>query len=122
VALASGERAVAAWSPVQGTDWVVGISDARAGAEAPLAAAARRIAWGAALLALGVGALAWWFARGVVQPLHDLTRAADALKAGDFHNATVPVQRRDDLGALARSFNVMIDVLRQRERERERRP
>jgi len=30
------------------------------------------------------------------------------------------VHRRDELGQLGRTFNVMIDVLRQRERERRR--
>jgi nitrogen fixation/metabolism regulation signal transduction histidine kinase len=32
------------------------------------------------------------------------------------------VKRRDELGQLGRTFNVMIDVLRQRERERRRDP
>jgi len=31
------------------------------------------------------------------------------------------VRSNDEIGQLARTFNVMIDVLRQRERERERR-
>lgn len=120
--LPSGQRALAAWAPVTGTDWTVGVSDARAGAEAPLSRAELHIGWGLLVLALLVGGLGWLFARGLVRPVRELTQAADALKAGDFHNATVPVQRRDELGALARTFNVMIDVLRQRERERERRP
>ena len=62
--------------------------------------------------------LALRFARGIVAPIRHLTQAANALKAGDFNNATVPVQRKDEIGLLARTFNVMIDVLRQRERER----
>jgi len=33
----------------------------------------------------------------------------------------VPVKTQDEIGQLARTFNVMIDVLRQRERERGRR-
>lgn len=122
VALPSGQRAIAAWAPVTGTDWTVGVSDTRAGAEAPLARALLHIGWGVLVLALVVGGLGWAFARGIARPVRELTRAADALKAGNFHDATVPVQRRDELGALARTFNVMIDVLRQRERERERRP
>jgi nitrogen fixation/metabolism regulation signal transduction histidine kinase len=64
--------------------------------------------------------LALRFARSIVRPIQALTRSADALKSGDFDNATVPVQRRDEVGQLARTFNVMIDVLRQRERERGR--
>ena len=65
--------------------------------------------------------LALWLAQRIVQPIRALTDAALALKRGDYAAATVKVDRRDDLGRLARTFNVMIDVLRQRERERKRR-
>ena len=50
-----------------------------------------------------------------------LTAGAHALKSGQFDQAYVDVKARDELGLLARTFNVMVDVLRQRERERERR-
>jgi nitrogen fixation/metabolism regulation signal transduction histidine kinase len=61
------------------------------------------------------------FARSIVRPIARLTAAADALKRGDYANANVPVKTQDEIGRLARTFNVMIDVLRQRERERARR-
>ncbi|MBL8519152.1 MAG: HAMP domain-containing protein, partial [Betaproteobacteria bacterium] len=35
----------------------------------------------------------------------------------DYDKATVKVTSTDEIGQLARVFNVMIDVLRQRERE-----
>lgn len=120
VRLADGREAVFGHAPVAGTDWRVGIADVQARAEAPLMRAAGWLLAGGVLLALVVGLAAWQFARGVVRPVRALTDAADAVKRGDYYHATVPVQRRDELGALARSFNVMIDVLRQRERERER--
>jgi nitrogen fixation/metabolism regulation signal transduction histidine kinase len=53
-----------------------------------------------------------------VTPVRALTAAADALKRGDYEAASVSVRSRDEIGQLARTFNVMIDVLRQRERER----
>ena len=52
------------------------------------------------------------------RPVQALTRAADALKRGDYDEAHVRVTSGDEIGALGRTFNVMIDVLRQRERER----
>ncbi|MDE2158295.1 MAG: HAMP domain-containing protein, partial [Burkholderiales bacterium] len=51
-------------------------------------------------------------------PIRALTDAANALKAGDYERAGVQVASRDEVGQLGRTFNVMIDVLRQRERER----
>ena len=53
-----------------------------------------------------------------MQPIRALTRGAEALKAGDYASASVEVRNRDEIGTLARTFNVMIDVLRQRDRER----
>ena len=53
-----------------------------------------------------------------VRPIRALTGAAEALKRGDYAGATVTVKSGDEIGQLARTFNVMIDVLRQRERER----
>ena len=62
--------------------------------------------------------LALWFARTIVKPIEKLTSAAHALKSGDYDKANIAVRANDEVGQLARTFNVMIDVLRQRERER----
>jgi nitrogen fixation/metabolism regulation signal transduction histidine kinase len=53
-----------------------------------------------------------------VRPIEQLTAAAHALKSGDYDRANIAVKSNDEVGQLARTFNVMIDVLRQRERER----
>jgi serine/threonine protein kinase/HAMP domain-containing protein len=111
---------IAGFAPVPGQDWVVGVTESRAVFEAPLQALNRQLLWTVLLVGLLFAGLALRFARGIVQPIRQLTQAANALKAGDFNNATVPVQRKDEVGQLARTFNVMIDVLRQRERERRR--
>ena len=60
--------------------------------------------------------------RSISRPVEALTRAADALKSGDYEAAHVRVTSGDEIGALGRTFNVMIDVLRQRERERGMQP
>ena len=65
-------------------------------------------------------ALASWFARSITRPIQKLTAAAHALKSGDYDKANIAVRSNDEIGQLARTFNVMIDVLRQRDRERER--
>ncbi|MBC7456303.1 MAG: HAMP domain-containing protein [Massilia sp.] len=65
--------------------------------------------------------LAMRFARSIARPIAQLTEAANALKEGDYEGATIKVTSFDEIGRLARTFNVMIDVLRQREREKRRR-
>jgi nitrogen fixation/metabolism regulation signal transduction histidine kinase len=72
------------------------------------------------LVGLSFLGLALLFARGIVRPIRALTRAADALKGGDFAGACVPVETRDEIGQLSRTFNVMVDVLREREAARQR--
>jgi len=108
---------VAGFAPVAGVDWVVGVTESRDSFEAPL----RRIFLQLLLSVAAVGSffvlLAIVFARSISRPVQALTHAADALKRGDYYAARVRVTSGDEIGALGRTFNVMIDVLRQRERE-----
>lgn len=113
----SKAREVAGFAPVAGVDWVVGVTESRDSFEAPL----RRIFVQLLLSVAAVGTffvlLAVVFARSISRPVQALTHAADALKRGDYDAARVRVTSGDEIGALGRTFNVMIDVLRQRERE-----
>ncbi len=107
---------IAGYAPVPGHDWVVGVSESLDYFTKPLDDLFERVLWSVAL-AGGVFVLAgMFFARSIVRPVGSLTSAANALKRGEYAN--VPVRASDEIGALARTFNVMIDVLRQRERER----
>jgi C4-dicarboxylate-specific signal transduction histidine kinase len=108
---------IAGFAPVQGLGWVVGVSEARTEFEAPLDMLGRHLWWSLGLVGLLFTGLALRFARSIVRPIQALTGAAHALKEGDFDRAEVTVRSRDEVGQLARTFNVMIDVLRQRERE-----
>jgi adenylate cyclase len=80
-------------------------------------------------LAVGVGAsLAVAFtiaalmvvllADSVAGPIADLREAAERVRAGDLE-VRVPVVSLDETGALARSFNTMVEGLRERERIRD---
>jgi adenylate cyclase len=80
-------------------------------------------------VALGVGVsiavvalIASWLvvllADSVARPIADLRAAADRVGAGDLE-VRVPVVSVDETGALARSFNTMVEGLRERERIRE---
>jgi HAMP domain-containing protein len=110
---------IAGYSPVPGNDWVVGITESRDYFAAPLDRLFEKVLISVLLAGAIFAALASMFARSIVRPLQKLTAAAHALKSGDYDKANVEVKSNDEVGQLARVFTVMIDVLRQRERERE---
>lgn len=114
----SGAEEIAGYAPVQGSNWVVGITESRAQFEAPLHQLFNNVLYSVVLVGLIFVVFAILFARSFVRPITRLTDAAEALKAGDYDKANVTVTSTDELGKLARTFNVMIDVLRQRDRER----
>ena len=114
----SGAQEHAGYAPVAGHNWVVGITEPRTQFEAPLNRLFQNVLWSVIVVGLLFMLLAWLFARSIVRPVLRLTQAANALKEGDFDKATIQVGSDDEIGRLARTFNVMIDVLRQRERER----
>jgi C4-dicarboxylate-specific signal transduction histidine kinase len=109
---------IAGYAPVPGNDWVVGVSESRDYFAAPLERLFRNVVSTVALVGAVFLLLAMLFARSIVRPIQNLTSAAHALKSGDYDRANIAVRTSDEIGQLARTFNVMIDVLRQRERER----
>jgi serine/threonine protein kinase/HAMP domain-containing protein len=109
---------IAGYAPVPLNDWVVGVSESRDYFAAPLSRLFDKVLVSVVLAGAIFVALALIFARSIVRPIQGLTEAANALKNGDYDNANIEVRSADEVGQLARTFNVMIDVLRQRERER----
>ncbi|HLX23820.1 MAG TPA: cache domain-containing protein [Usitatibacter sp.] len=109
---------IAGLAPVPLNDWTVGVSESRDYFAAPLDRLFDKVAVSVVLAGVIFVALALIFARSIVRPIQGLTEAANALKNGDYDHANIEVRSADEVGQLARTFNVMIDVLRQRERER----
>jgi methyl-accepting chemotaxis protein len=109
---------IVGYAPVPLNDWVVAVSESRDYFAAPLAHLFEKVILSVVLAGGIFVALALIFARSIVRPIQALTEAANALKNGDYDNANIEVRSADEVGQLARTFNVMIDVLRQRERER----
>ena len=116
----SGLAEIAGYAPVAGHDWVVGVTEPRAYFESPLDQLFSNVLASVVVVGMLFVLLAMYFARSLSRPILALTEAADALRGGDYSAATVRASGRDELGQLARTFNVMVDVLRQRERERVR--
>ena len=99
---------------------MVGVTEPRAYFESPLDQLFSNVLASVVVVGMLFVLLAMYFARSLSRPILALTEAADALRGGDYSAATVRASGRDELGQLARTFNVMVDVLRQRERERVR--
>jgi C4-dicarboxylate-specific signal transduction histidine kinase len=114
----SRREEIAGFAPVSGTGWVVAVSESRDYFAAPLDRLFHNVLYSVALVGAIFLLLALVFARSIVRPIEQLTAAAHSLKAGDYDKANIAVRSGDEVGQLARTFNVMIDVLRQRERER----
>ncbi len=76
--------------------------------------ATARLVWSTAVVVLicTLG-LAYWLAWRLVHPLETLTAAAQAIAAGDF-TQKVGITNRDEIGALAGSFNAMSSELSRR--------
>ena len=114
----TGREEIAGVAPVPGNDWVVAVTESRDYFAAPLDRLFDKVILSVLLAGAVFVALALIFARSIVRPIENLTAAAHSLKSGNYDNANIAVRSSDEVGQLARTFNVMIDVLRQRERER----
>ncbi len=117
----AGRDEIAGWAAVPGIEWVVGVTESSDYFAAPLQRPASKKALIERALLVGADVrdmAGMFFARSIVRPVERLKEAAEALKSGDYDNANIEVRSNDEVGQLARTFNVMIDVLRQRERER----
>ncbi|MES2103389.1 MAG: cache domain-containing protein [Pseudomonadota bacterium] len=117
----SNAEEIAGYAPVKGHNWVVGVTESRLSFEQPLNHLFTNVLYSVIVVGLVFLLLAVLFARSIVRPIERLTVAAHALKSGDYEKANIKVTSNDELGRLARTFNVMIDVLRQRDREQQRR-
>jgi len=116
---------------VEGTPWIVTLSDMGADPVAPITAFGRRSLWFAPSLAAIVMLLGWGIARSVRQPLVTLTAAAERIAGGDLDRA-IPDKAAsrggDEVGRLAvalermrRALKASIDEIERSNRELERR-
>jgi signal transduction histidine kinase len=102
---------IGALQNIQHTPWILTVVFTRADL---LAAPNRFLRWLviAGMLFTAIGSfIAWIMSRNLTRPLKNLTDASSALASGDY-NAIVPVDRRDEMGKLARAFNAMSGKIR----------
>ncbi len=104
---AGNSKLLASAKPIAGAPWLVMVEFSE---QVVLESARRFLQWiiiiGGVLIAIGIF-IAWIMSRNITRPLNNLTAAASAIAGGDY-SSTVNVERRDEVGKLARAFNAMI--------------
>jgi serine/threonine protein kinase len=116
----SKHEEIAGYARVPNTNMRVVVSEPLSSFEEPLNRLFSNVLYSVSMVGMVFMLFAITLSRNLVRPIVQLTQAALALKSGDFEAAHIKVTTSDEIGRLARTFNVMCDVLRQRERERER--
>ncbi len=107
---------LAAFAPVPDLGWGVVVGRRASEALAPAEDVRRYTFFWAVVALVATGVLGLVLARGVGQPVAQLSEGVAALAAGRY-DQRVPERGRDELGLLARSFNQMADELQRREAE-----
>ncbi|HMK05380.1 MAG TPA: ATP-binding protein, partial [Ferruginibacter sp.] len=101
-----GVEVLAAVQPIPNSDWQVLIEYSK---QSMTEGATRFLKWliiiGGLLLVAGIF-IAWLMSHNIIKPLKQLTKAATGIAKGDY-SLPVEVDRDDELGELANSFNVM---------------
>jgi PAS domain S-box-containing protein len=100
------KQVLGAVRPIANSQWVVAVELSK---KKILEPAIRFLYWliiaGLAIFVIGI-LTAWFTSKRLSEPLRELTVAAAAIASGN-HTAQVQVNRRDELGKLARAFNAM---------------
>ena len=91
--------------------WAVVVQQHASELLAPLDAFRRSLTLGLVVGLIIIAALTWFSIRNTLRPIGQLTENATAIMAGDF-TRVLPVQRSDEIGLLARTFNTMTGRLR----------
>jgi two-component system, NtrC family, sensor kinase len=113
---ADGVDYLAAFAPVPELGWGVVVGREADLALAPAEQVRRSTLWGALIALATTALLGAVLARGVSQPVAQLSEGVAALASGR-EGPPIPDEGRDELARLARSFNHMARELRRREAE-----
>ena len=116
--LRDGNSVMALGRPISGTPWFIVVEFPDHVFLTQANRFLKRMAvTGLVLLALGL-AVAVALSRSITQPLRSLTKAAVAISGGDY-SRVVDIRQKDELGALAGAFNVMVAKVGDSQRELE---
>jgi PAS domain S-box-containing protein len=104
----SGEPSIA------NLNWILIVHQDRAESLAPVTAAVWTMLITVLIALLCAGILAFGIAQAIGAPIERLTDTAQLIAAGDLRQR-LTIDREDEIGQLARSFNAMVEALEQRD-------
>jgi signal transduction histidine kinase len=105
----AGMPRVFAWArPIDATPWIVAIEFPRAVVLAPADRLGRRVSALAVTLLLIAAVIGWAISMRITTPLRRVTEAAEEVAEGR-HVAAIDIDRHDEIGRLADSFNTMTE-------------
>jgi signal transduction histidine kinase len=110
---------ISAAVPVPGTPWILWIGQETTTALQPASSLVKRLTLLAALVVLLGALVAWWTIRRLTAPLDEVTLASEALARGDYERRIARADAPDEIGRLARSFNVMAEEIETQHHELE---
>jgi diguanylate cyclase (GGDEF)-like protein len=96
------------------TEVVAVLSRSLADARAPFERLTKMLFLIGAVSLIAFALAAFWLARNITRPLQDLTQAVDRMRTGTY-DATLSVQRRDELGTLAEGLQLMQTAVQSRD-------
>jgi len=114
-----GTERVTAWTPIDGVPWLAAVELPAASVLEPVRGLIWDFTWlGALVLALATLATIV-LGRWLTEPVIDLSRAAAAIARGDLSAEAHATTRDDEIGVLARAFNIMAASVRRSHQELE---
>ena len=109
----AGTMKYLAYAPVAGTPWALGVNIPVAEATAALSSFTRSAVIIIASVMVLTVLVIFWIAGRITKPLQALEGVAAQIAGGDLRVTGIAVNSRDELGRLARSFEQMIQNLRE---------
>lgn len=98
-------------SDIAGTAWMMRVGMNSQIVTAPVANRSFWLTGIAALVLIGGVGLAWSIGRRITRPLRQLVEATDLAAEGNYQ-VSIPINRRDELGQLGRSFKALLEKVR----------
>ncbi|MCR6721393.1 MAG: PAS domain S-box protein [Chitinophagaceae bacterium] len=97
--------------PIANTSWILHIALSEDEVLKPIKNSLNWMMFIGAILFVAGALITWIISRNITVPIRRLSKAASAVASGDF-TPEVHSKRTDELGALAGSFNVMVERIR----------